>query len=174
MMKTLFIITFISLFNILAYAQKSQYFLIRKDSSEIVPKDLFLPEVTDPSDSRFTQKENQKQLMDSCILFFNEVFDRVELTAEDIKGFHHTTFSVTFEKEGKVIYYRYIIIGSGHTKNLLKWEKQLYEFAQKMASINFKPYVEIHNEPLFKYGTLSIGRLDRKFKNRNSANLNTK
>lgn len=166
-MKTLFIITFISLFSIQTYAQKSQYFLIKEDSSEIVPKDLHLPEITGPSDNSVTLKGNLKPLMDSCSLFLNEAFDGIELNTEDLKAFHHTTFSFIFDKDGKMIYHRYTVIGSKYTKDILKWEKQLHEFAQKMKSLNLKPYIEIRDESLFKCGSFNIGELGRKFQNKN-------
>lgn len=172
-MKTLFIITFISLFSIQTYAQKSQYFLIKEDSSEIVPKDLHLPEITGPSDNSVTLKGNLKPLMDSCSLFLNEAFDGIELNTEDLKAFHHTTFSFIFDKDGKMIYYRYTVIGSKYTKDILKWEKRLYKFAQKMKSLNLKPYIEIRDESLFKRGSFNIGELGRKFQNKNREQISS-
>ncbi len=167
-MKILFIIIFVSLFNIVTHAQKSQYFLIEKNTHSvyILPQKLYLPEIIGPLDNRFTVKKDLKPLMDSCSLYLNEAFEGIELNAEDLKAFHHTTFSLFFDKNIDIIYYRFIIIGPTYAKNILKWEKQLHRFTQKINSLNLKPYIEIQNKSLFKRVELSTGDLGRKFKNK--------
>lgn len=76
-------------------------------------------------------------------------------------------FSVTLDAKAKVVRYSYNF-SEKYVDYAIKWEKYLYDFAEKVKALDFKPYIVINDESLFKRGKFGFGWLNFFYKDNNN------